>query len=65
MKRLLALVGVLVAACLVTVGIVQYEVKQEQIRNSDEIILQIPADTVTALAWEKCEPPDQPVATFY
>ena len=52
MKRLLALVGVLVAACLVTVGVVQYEVKQEQIRNSDEIILQIPADTVTALAWE-------------
>ena len=52
MKRLLALVGVLVAACLVTVGVVQYEVKQEQIRNSEEIILQIPADTVTALAWE-------------
>ena len=52
MKRLLALVGVLVAACLVTVGVVRYEAKQEQIRNSDEIILQIPADTVTALAWE-------------
>ena len=52
MKRLLALVGVLVAACLVTVGVVRYEAKQEQIKNSDEIILQIPADTVTALAWE-------------
>ena len=52
MKRLMALVGVLVAACLVTVGVVRYEAKQEQIRNSDEIILQISADTVTALSWE-------------
>ena len=51
-KRLLILAAVLMAACLATFALTQYEEKQEQIRNSNEIILQIPADSVLSLSWE-------------
>ena len=50
--KLIGLACVLVAACCVTVGVMKHEEKKEQIQNSDEVILQIPADTVTALAWD-------------
>ena len=51
-KRLLILAVVLVAACVATFALTQYEEKQEQIRTSDEIILQIPTDTVQSVSWE-------------
>ena len=51
-KRLLILAVVLVAACVATFALTQYEEKQEQIRTSDEIILRIPTDTVQSLSWE-------------
>ena len=51
-KRLLIMAAVLVVACIATVALTQYEEKQEQIRTSDEIILQIPTDTVQSLSWE-------------
>lgn len=51
-KRLLILVAVLVTACIATFALTQYEEKQEQIRTSDAIILEIPADTVTSLSWD-------------
>lgn len=54
-KKLGILLGVLVMVCIATVILTQYEQKQEQIKNSDEIILQIPADSVTGLSWEYAE----------
>ena len=51
-KRLMVMAAVLVAACIATFALTQYEEKQEQIRTSDEIILQIPTDTVRSLSWE-------------
>ncbi len=52
MKRLAVLFGIFVVACGITIGVVKYEEKKEQIKNSDEIILQISPETVTALSWE-------------
>ena len=51
-KKLGILLGVLVFACVATFGVTKYENKKEQIKNSGEIILSIPADTVTAFSWE-------------
>lgn len=51
-KRLLVLVVLLAVATVATLILTQYEQKQEQIRTSDAVILQIPSDTVTALSWE-------------
>ena len=51
-KKLGILLGVLVAACIATLILTGYEEKQEQIKNSDAIILEIPVDTVTSLSWE-------------
>ena len=51
-KRLLILAVVLVAACIATFALTQYEEEQEQIRTSDKVIFQIPSDTVRSLSWE-------------
>lgn len=53
-KRLGILLGLLVVVCVATFALTQCEEKKEQIKNSDEIILEIPADTVQSLSWE-CE----------
>ena len=54
-KKMIALVAVLVVACIATFALTQYEEKQEEIKNSDAIILEIPTDTVDALSWEFTE----------
>lgn len=51
-KRIYILLGVLVAVCAVTFGVMRYEEKQEQIKNSDEIILELESGSVQSLAWE-------------
>lgn len=51
-KRLVILLGLLVLACAATFALTHYEKKQEKIKNSDEIILEIPTDSVQTLAWE-------------
>lgn len=51
-ERLMFLAGVLCAACAVTFGVVRTKEQKEKIKNSDAVILTIPADTVTALSWE-------------
>lgn len=51
-KKLGILLTVLVVACVATLVVSQHEQKQERIKNSDEVILEIPSDTVSALAWE-------------
>lgn len=54
-KRIYILLGILAAACAATFIILRVEEKKEQIRNSDEIILEIAADSVESLAWENEE----------
>jgi len=51
-KRIYILLGVLVTACIATFGVTRYEEYREQIKNSDEIILEIPKDSVKSLSWE-------------
>lgn len=54
-KRVLILAAVLVLACIATVAITQYEQEQEQIRNTDAVILQLPSENVVALSWVYAE----------
>lgn len=51
-KKLYALLGVLAVICSVTFGVSRYEQRKEEIKNSDEIILELAAEDVTALSWE-------------
>jgi len=51
-KKLYVLIGVFAVCCIVTFFVSQYEEKKEQIKNSDEVILQINSEKVTALSWE-------------
>lgn len=50
-KKLLLLLGVLAAVCVVTFCVSRYQEHKEQIKTSDQIILEIPEDSVTALSW--------------
>lgn len=51
-NKLFILLGVLIVVCLAAFGMSRYEKKLEQIKNSDEVILELPADSVQALSWE-------------
>lgn len=51
-KRICVLLAVLIVACVATFVLNRYEEKQEQIKASDAVILELPQDTVTALSWE-------------
>lgn len=53
MRRLGILLGVLVVACVATFAATRYEAHQEQIANSDEIILEISPEEVQSLSWEE------------
>jgi len=44
--------GVLVIACIATFAVIRFEEHKEKIKNSDEIILAIPGDSVQSLSWE-------------
>ena len=51
-KRLCILLGVLAVACVATFALSRYQAHQEQIETSDEVVLEIPVDSVQALSWE-------------
>lgn len=51
-KRIYALLGVLAVVCIVTVFVVKHEEKQENIRNSGEVVLEVDADSVQSISWE-------------
>lgn len=51
-KKVGVLAAILVVVCIATFAMTRYEEKQEQIRTSDEIILQIPKEDVRSLAWD-------------
>lgn len=50
-KRLICLVAILAVVCVATFALSHYEEKQEQIKNSDAVILQIPQESVTSISW--------------
>lgn len=50
-RRLYALLAVLLAVCAAAFAVSRYEEKKEQIKITGEVILEIPADSVTALSW--------------
>ena len=45
------LLGVLAVVCVMTFCVSRYQEHKEQIKTSDQIILEIPEDSVTALSW--------------
>lgn len=51
-KKIYILLGVLAVVCIATFGVIQLEEHKEQIKNSDEIILELPSDSVQSLSWE-------------
>lgn len=52
LKRLYALLGVLVAVSIIAVAVSKYEEHKEEIRSAGEVVLEIDPDSVTSLAWE-------------
>ena len=50
-KRLCILLAVLVVACGVTFAVSRIQEHRELVRTSDEIILELPTDSVTAVSW--------------
>ncbi len=51
-RRLVILLGLLLATCAATFGVIRYEEHKEVIRNSDAIVLEIDSDAVQTLSWE-------------
>lgn len=51
-KRIAVLAAVLAVVCAGTFLLTRYEEQQEQIHNSDEVVLEIPADSVETLSWQ-------------
>lgn len=45
------LLGVLAAVCVATFCVSRYQEHKEQIKTSDQVILEIPEESVTALSW--------------
>lgn len=51
-KKIYILLCILAITAIATYAVKQYEEHKEKIRNSEEIILQIPKDSVKSLSWE-------------
>lgn len=51
-KKICALLGVLLAVCLAVFCVSRYEEHKEQIRNSEEIILEVNGEEATSLSWK-------------
>ena len=49
--KLYSLLGVLLVICGAAFAVSRYQEKKENIKNSGEVILEIPTDSVTALSW--------------
>lgn len=51
-KRLYLLLGILTVACAATFTVMGMEERKEQIRETGEIILELPGESVQALSWD-------------
>lgn len=52
-KKLCILLGLLAAVCGATLILLQVEEQKEKIKNSEDVILELPWESVTALSWEQ------------
>lgn len=52
-KKLYLLLGVLALVCAAALGVTRWEEHKERIRTSEDIILSLPREDVTALSWER------------
>ena len=50
-KKLTVLLVVLAIVCIATIAVSRHEIKKEQIKETDEVILEVPSDSVTKLSW--------------
>lgn len=50
-KQMKLLLGILAVVSIMAFAVLSYQEKQEDIQNTDEVILQIDADSVTELSW--------------
>lgn len=51
-KKIYLLLGILAVVCAATIGVTQMEEHKEKIKNTDAVILSVPADSVQSLSWE-------------
>lgn len=51
-RKVIIMAAVLLVACIATFALTRYEEEQEQIRVSDEIIMQIPSENVLSVSWD-------------
>ena len=51
-KKLYVLLGILAVACIATFAVMQMEERKEQIKETGEIILELPSESVHSLSWE-------------
>lgn len=51
-KKIYVLLGVLAAACIATFAVMRHEEYKEKIKNSEEVILALPGDSVKAVSWD-------------
>ena len=51
MAKLYTLLGILLVVCAAAFAVSRYEGKKEQIKNSGEVILEIPTENVTSVSW--------------
>lgn len=51
-KKLYALLGVLAVACVATFAVMGMEERKEQIRETGEIVLELPGESVQSLSWD-------------
>lgn len=51
-KKMIVLVAVLAVVCAATFALTRYEEKQEEIKNSDAVILEIPMEDIQSVSWE-------------
>lgn len=51
-KKLYTLLGVLAVSCIAAFAVMRMEEQKEQIKNSDEIILELSDESVQSLSWE-------------
>ncbi len=52
-KKLILLLGVLALVSLAAFAALRHEERVEQIKNSDEIILELPVDSIQSVSWEQ------------
>lgn len=51
-KKLYILLGILAAACIATFAVMQMEERKEQIKETGEVILELPGESVQSLSWD-------------